>query len=65
MTHPGGPLTLIQGRVVHKASNALKITFAEGPDGTVATGVQGAGDGRGKKLRDAVRVKNGGAGPTS
>ncbi len=46
---PGLP-TMIEGRVAHKANNALKITFQDGPGDPIAIGVQGAADGRAKKL---------------
>jgi hypothetical protein len=56
-----GP-TVIEGRVVHKTSNALKITFQDGPGEPFATGVQGAGDGKGKKFATLLGFKNGGTG---
>jgi hypothetical protein len=62
MTQPGGPITLIRGQVVHKTSNALKITFADGPGDPLAIGVQGGNDGRGKKLATLFGFKNGGTG---
>ena len=56
------PAAVIEGRVVHKTSNALKITFNEGPGDPIATGVQGAGDGKGAKTAILFGFKNGGAG---
>jgi hypothetical protein len=56
------PLNIIQGRVVHKTSNALQITFQGGPGEAFAVGVQGAGDGKGKKLGVLFGFKNGGTG---
>lgn len=53
---------MIEGRVVHKTSNALKITFADGPGEPLAVGVQGAGDGAGAKLATLFGFKNGGTG---
>lgn len=53
---------MIEGRVVHKKSNALQITFREGPGEPFAVGVQGAGDGRGSKLATLFGFKNGGSG---
>jgi hypothetical protein len=55
-------MQVIEARVVHKASNALKMTFTDGPGDPFATGLQGAGDGRGKKLGVLFGFKNGGAG---
>jgi hypothetical protein len=52
----------IEARVVHKVSNALKMTFTDGPGEPFATGVQGAGDGRGAKLATLFGFKNGGTG---
>jgi hypothetical protein len=56
-----GP-TVFEGRVVHKTSNALKITIQDGPADPLAVGVQGAGDGKGKKFATLLGFKNGGAG---
>jgi hypothetical protein len=56
------PPTVIEGRVVHKTSNALQIAFYEGPGDAVAIGLQGAGDGKGKKLGVLFGFKNGGTG---
>lgn len=53
---------VIEGRVVHKTSNALAISFQDGPGDPFATGVQGAGDGKGKKLGVLFGFKNGGTG---
>lgn len=53
---------MIEGRVVHKTSNALKITFSDGPGEPLAVGVQGAGDGAGGKLAMLFGFKNGGTG---
>jgi hypothetical protein len=62
MTSPGDPPTVIEGRVVHKTSNALQITFHDGPGDPLGVGVQGAGDGKGKKFATLLGFKNGGAG---
>jgi hypothetical protein len=56
------PPTFIEGRVVHKKSNALQITFHDGPGDPMAVGVQGTNDGRAKKLGMLLGFKNGGAG---
>jgi len=54
---------LIDGRCTHKTSNALKITFMDGPDGTpLAVGEQGVNDGKGKKFATLLGFKNGGTG---
>ena len=53
---------LIEGRVVHKKSNALRISFQDGPGDPFAVGVQGAGDGTGSKLGVLFGFKNGGTG---
>ena len=53
---------VIEGRVVHKTNNALQISFQDGPGDPFATGVQGAGDGKGKKLGVLFGFKNGGTG---
>jgi hypothetical protein len=55
-------MQVIEGRVVHKASNALQMTLTDGPGEPFAVGVQGAGDGRGKKLGILFGFKNGGTG---
>ena len=55
-------MQVIEARVVHKVSNALKMTFTDGPGDPFAVGVQGAGDGRGKKLGVLFGFKNGGTG---
>jgi hypothetical protein len=44
------PPTFIGGRVVHKKSNALQITFHDAAGDPFAVGVQGAADGKGKNL---------------
>lgn len=62
MTTPQPPGLLIEGRVAHKTSNALKIDFSSGPDAPIAVGVQGAGDGRGAKTAILFGFKNGGTG---
>jgi hypothetical protein len=59
MTSPSNPPTFIEGRVVHKKSNALQITFHDTSDNPFAVGVQGAGDGNGKKLGVLLGFKNG------
>ncbi|MGW4249761.1 hypothetical protein [Nocardia sp. NPDC004722] len=62
MSAPQDGSTMIEGRVVHKASNALKITFNAGPGDPLAVGVQGAGNGFGAKTAILFGFKNGGAG---
>jgi hypothetical protein len=62
MSPPSESPLSIEGRVVHQASNALKISFFDGPGDPTATGVQGAGDGKGKKLGILLGFKNGGVG---
>jgi hypothetical protein len=62
MVDSASSATLIEGRVVHKRSNALKVIFAAGPGAPVATGEQGAGDGTGAKLATLFGFKNGGTG---
>src|ERR1700726_3478569 len=62
MTSPPNPPTIIEGRVVHKTSNALQITFHDGPGDPLGVGVQGADDGKGKKFGTLLGFKNGGAG---
>jgi hypothetical protein len=48
--------------VVHKANNALRMTFPDGPGDPCAVGVQGGGDGKGKKLAILFGFANGGSG---
>ena len=55
------PLT-IEGYVVHKTNNALRMTFRDGPGDPCAVGVQGAGDGTRRKLAILFGFANGGAG---
>jgi hypothetical protein len=62
MTTPPHPPTFIEGRVVHKKSNALQITFHDAAGDPFAVGVQGAGDGKGKKFGVLLGFKNGGTG---
>lgn len=47
---------------MHKSSNALKMTFNDGPGEPMATAVQGAGDGKGAKAAILFGFKNGGTG---
>src|SRR5438874_1118299 len=61
MTQPGGA-TMIVGRVGRTLSNALTMTFSDGPDRTVATAVQSGGDGVGRKLGVLFGFANGGTG---
>jgi len=61
MDMPPSPLT-IEGYVVHKTNNALRMTFRDGPGDPCAVGVQGAGDGKGKKLAILFGFANGGTG---
>jgi len=53
---------LIRGDVGRKANNALTMTFGSGGDAPLATALQGAGDGAGKKLGVLFGFKNGGPG---
>ena len=53
---------VIEGYVVHKANNALRMTFQDGPGDPCAVGVQGGGDGKGKKLAILFGFANGGSG---
>jgi hypothetical protein len=62
VTTPSVPPTFIEGRVVHKKSNALQITFHDAEGDPFAVGVQGAADGKGKKLGVLFGFKNGGTG---
>jgi hypothetical protein len=62
MHPPSEPPTVIEGRVVHKKSNALQIAFYDGPGEPVAIGLQGASEGKGKKLGILLGFKNGGTG---
>jgi hypothetical protein len=50
--------TIIEGHVVHQKSNALQITFRDGTGDPFAVGVQGAGDGKGKRLGVLFGFKN-------
>ena len=57
------PAFLIDGRCQHKTSNALKITFADGPDGEpLALGEQGVHDSKSVKFATLLGFKNGGVG---
>ncbi len=62
MSESVGGTTVIEARVVHKKSNALKMTFTDGPGEPFAVGVQGVGDSRGKKLGTLFGFNNGGTG---
>jgi hypothetical protein len=54
---------IIDGRAVHKTSNALKLTFTDGPgDSPLALGEQGVNEGKGKKFATLLGFKNGGVG---
>ncbi len=53
---------MIEGRVVHSLTNALRITFRSAPGDPLATAVQGAGDGFTAKLGTLFGFKNGGTG---
>jgi hypothetical protein len=54
---------IIEGRVVRKTSNALQMTFLDGPDGEpMAVAIQGGADGKGSKLGVLLGFKNGGVG---
>ena len=48
--------------MAHKTNNALRIVFNDGPGDPMATGVQGAGDGKGAKAAILFGFKNGGTG---
>jgi hypothetical protein len=56
------PSSTIEGYVVHKTNNALRMSFQDGPGDPCAVGVQGAGDGKGKKLAILFGFANGGSG---
>ncbi|MVU76985.1 hypothetical protein GPX89_06960 [Nocardia sp. ET3-3] len=62
MSTPQDGSTMIEGRVVHKVNNALRITFNAGPGDPLAVGVQGAGNGLGAKAAILFGFKNGGTG---
>ncbi|MEV6768474.1 hypothetical protein AB0N05_07550 [Nocardia sp. NPDC051030] len=62
MSGPQDGSLMIEGRVVHKVSNALRITFRNGPGDPLAVGVQGAGNGMGAKAAILFGFKNGGTG---
>jgi hypothetical protein len=62
MSAPSEQPIVIEGRVVHRSSNALEMAFHDGPGDPFAVGVQGRGDGFGKKLGTLFGFKNGGAG---
>jgi hypothetical protein len=62
MPTPSEEPIVIEGRVVHRSSNALEMTFHDGPGDPFAVGVQGRGDGLGKRLGTLFGFKNGGAG---
>ncbi|WP_019926809.1 hypothetical protein [Nocardia sp. BMG111209] len=62
MPVPQDGAALIEGRVAHKSSNALRIVFAGGPGESLATGIQGAGDGLAAKTAVLFGFKNGGTG---
>jgi hypothetical protein len=53
---------VIEGRVVHKTSNALQQAFKSGPGEPIATAVQSAGDGKGRKVGMLFGFINGGTG---
>src|SRR3954447_25439211 len=61
MPQPPSP-TIIEARVVHKTSNALKMNFTDGPGEPFAVGVQGVGDSRAKKFGTLLGFNNGGTG---
>jgi hypothetical protein len=61
MTQPP-EVNVIEGRVVHKKSNALQITFHDAAGEPFAVGIQGANDKAGKKLGILFGFKNGGVG---
>ena len=65
MSQPSAPAFVIEARAVHKTSNALKLTFADGPGEPLAVGTQGTGDGKGKKFATLLGFKNGGTGTHS
>jgi hypothetical protein len=56
------PPSIIEARVVHKKSNALKMTFSDGPGEPFAVAEQGVGDSRGKKIGTLFGFNNGGSG---
>jgi hypothetical protein len=53
---------VIEGRVVHKTSNALQQAFKSGPGEPLATAVQSAADGKGRKMGMLFGFINGGTG---
>lgn len=53
---------VIDGRIVRKTSNGLKMTFHEGDADPLAVAVQSSGDGKGAKLGVLFGFKNGGPG---
>ncbi|MEP7019941.1 MAG: hypothetical protein ABI808_04770 [Pseudonocardiales bacterium] len=54
--------TIIEGHVGRKTSNALKMSFRDGTGDPFAVAVQGAADGKGRKLGVLFGFKNGGVG---
>jgi hypothetical protein len=61
MTNPQP--VFIEGRVSRKtATNALRITFSDGPDSQLGEALQGGADGRGSKAAVLFGFKNGGVG---
>lgn len=62
MPEQSGTELMIEGRVVHTTSNALSISFQDGPGNPFAVAVQGGCDGRAKKFGIAIGIKSGGPG---
>jgi hypothetical protein len=62
MPEQSGTELMIEGRVVHTTSNALSISFQDGPGNPFAVAVQCAGDGRSRKFGTLFGIKNGGPG---
>jgi len=51
-----GP-AVIEGYVVHKANNVLRMTFQDGPGDPCAVGVLGGGDGKGEEVGHPLRLR--------
>lgn len=52
----------VRGDVGRKLNNALTMSFSSGPDESIASVVQGAGDGKGRKFGVLLGFINGGTG---
>ena len=58
----GATAAVIEGRVRHRTSNALEMTFHAGPGEPLAVALQSGGDGRAAKVGMLLGFKNGGTG---